>query len=118
MLKTEIVKSIIPSWDGVDDMAVPSYAVALSGVMVSVDGCTHVKKNDAPTHDGDYDVRCNSQGVLEGEFPLSDVTKVYIWGFGFVINGAHYECEAEFDNAMEIEITEDTEIVLLGANSK
>lgn len=120
-MQTTTVRAIIPSWDGEDYNTTSSpsaFSVALIGATESVNGGTHIKKNSAPTHSEDYDVRCDSHGLLRGEVPLADVTKVYIWGYGYTLNGLHYECEPIYSDATEIEITEDTEIVLWGANSE
>lgn len=118
------VSAIIPSWEGAkgaepsSSVPFPLFVISILGATESVDGGTYLKKNTVPTHDGDFDIRCDSQGALSGDVPLSNVSKVYIWGYGFTLNGEHFECQAEYDNATEIEITKDTEIVLWGANSK
>jgi hypothetical protein len=120
-MKTTTAKAIIPSWEGVryiDIPSTPSYTVSLIGATEKVNGGTHIKKNSAPTHSADYDVRCDSEGNLSGVSPLTDATKVYIWGYAYTLDGSYYECEPIYDNATEIEISEDTEIVLWGANSE
>ena len=120
-MQTATVKAVIPSWEGVEEVdtsSAPSFTVALIGATVSVDGSTHIKKNFAPTHSNDYDVRCNREGELSGEPLLTDATKVYIWGYGYTLDGSYYDCESIYNNATEIEISKDTEIVLWGANSE
>ena len=120
MTNTTVVTVFVPSWES-DEDSTPSkqaYIVALLGATKNVDGGTHIKKNAAPTHSNDYDVRCDSQGNLSGENRLTNATKVYIWGYGYSLGGTFYECEPVYDDATEIEISKDTEIILWGANSK
>lgn len=120
MKNTTVVTLIVPSWEREEDLQSSdlSHMVTISGATESVNGSTHIKKNAAPTHSNDYDVRCDSQGNLDGENRLIDATKVYIWGYGYSLGGTFYECEPVYDDATEIEISEDTEIILWGANSK
>ena len=118
MTNKATVRLCVPSWGGVKSgsSSAPSYSVVLLGATESIDGGTQIKKNEFPSHSCDYDARCDSQGNLSGEYPLSNVEKVYIWGHGYTLNGSYYECEPEYDRAAEIEIEEDTEIILWGAN--
>lgn len=120
-MRTTMVKTIIPSWEGEEGAEasyIPSYSVSLVGATVNVDGGTQIKMNSAPTHSDDYDVRCDGEGKLSGEPLLQGATKVYIWGFGYTLDGSYYDCESVYSDATEIEISEDTEIVLWGANSE
>lgn len=119
-MQTMMVRAVIPSWEGAkedDKSSAPSFSVVLMGAAESVDGSTRIKKNSAPTHSNDYDVCCNSEGELSGEPLLNDVTKVYIWGYGYTLDGSFYDCESIYNNATEIELSNDMEIVLWGANS-
>ena len=121
MTNIETVKIVVPSWDSEESEIpsfVPSFSVALVGITENINGSTHIKKNVFPANDDDYDVRCDSQGNLSGECPLLNVTKVYIWGYGFSLNGEYFDCEEEYNNATEVKITDDTEIMLYGANSE
>lgn len=122
------VKTIIPSWEGEtvleegeispETPLSPSFTIELIGATVNIDGGTHIKKNSAPTHSTDYDVRCDSEGNLNGESSLTNVNTIYIWGYGYTLNGSYYECEPFYDEATEIKVTQSTELVLWGANSE
>ena len=117
MTNTALVTVAVPSWDGEKDSFNSSYSVVLSGATENIDGGTYIKKNTTPASDDDYDVMCDSHGNLNGEYPLTDVTSVYIWGCGYTLDGLYFDCEPTHDNATEIEIAEDTEIMLWGVNS-
>ena len=114
MTNIDTTTVIVPSWERIRNSA--CYTVALSGATEKINGSTHIKKNMAPAHNEDYDVKCDSRGVLSGEIPLVKATKVYIWGYGFAINGDFFDCEADYRKAVEFDITNDTEIILFGAN--
>ena len=119
-MDTKIVKAIVPSWEWVyyeNPSSASSNTVSLVGATVTANGGTHIKKNTAPKHSTDYDVRCDSDGNLSGE-TLENVTCIYIWGYGYTIDGTFYDCEREYDNATQIEIADDTEITLWGVNSE
>lgn len=120
MTNTVTVNFVVPSWEGVKYTETPlsSFTVSISGATEDINGGTHLKKNTAPMHSTDYDVRCDSKGNLSGEYPLTNVTKVYIWGYGYTLDGSYYECEPIYNDAAEIDISENTEITLWGANSK
>ena len=122
------VKAIIPSWEDVKVLAEeeiypekplsPSFTIEIIGATVNIDGGTHIKKNTAPIHSTDYDIRCDSKGNLSGKSSLSNVNCVYIWGYGYTLNGSYYECEPFYDEATKIKVTQNTELVLWGANSE
>lgn len=120
MTNTVTVRFAVPSWERIKDAETPlsSFTVSLSGATETISGGTHIKKNSAPTHSTDYDVRCDSKGNLSGEYPLTNATKVYIWGYGYTLDGSYYDCEPIYNGAAEIEISENTEITLWGANSE
>lgn len=115
MTNTDTATVFVPSWERFRNSA-SFYTVALIGATERINGSTHIKKNRAPAHNEDYDVKCDSKGVLSGEIPLLNATKVYIWGYGFAINGDFFDCEADYCRAVEVDITNDTEIILFGAN--
>lgn len=120
MAKTASVTVCVPSWaefNSGEKSGTEAFSVALIGATESIDGGTYIKKNDIPTNSDDYDVMCDGCGNLNGEYPLIDVTSIYIWGYGFTLNGSYYDCEPFYDEATEIEIAQDTEIILWGANS-
>ena len=119
-METKIVKAIVPTWEWVwheNPSTAATNTVSLCGASVTIDGGTQIKKNTAPKHSADYDVRCDSDGNLSGE-TLENVTRVYIWGYGYALDGTFYDCETEYSDAAEINISNDTEIMLFGVNSE
>lgn len=121
MTNTATTTVVVPSWEGTkscEKSYLSSFTVSLVGATESVNGSTHIKKNSFPMSSEDYDVKCDSEGKLIGEYPLTNATKVYIWGYGYTLNGSYYECEPIFSGATEVEISENTEIILWGANNE
>lgn len=71
---------------------------------------TKVKFNEAPTSNSDYDLSSDTiSSIVE-----TNVTKVYIWGHGYRINGGTtvYINEDYYSNSTMIEISDDCTITL------
>ena len=119
MTNTATVTISVPSWASIEpsESENNSFSVSLVGATENIDGGTYIKKNNKPENDKDYDAMCDSYGNLSGECQLTDVTSIYIWGYGCTLNGVYIDCESEFEDAMEVEISEHTSIILWGVNS-
>ena len=119
-MNTEHVKLVVPSWEkenpDIDEKE--GFSIYLSGVTENADGGTYIKKNYAPKSSMDYDVKCDANGKLSVEIPLVNVLRVYVWGSGYVVDDSYNDCAPVYTDADEIEISNDTEIVLCGVKSE
>ena len=74
---------------------------------------TFVKVNTPPTSDSDYSIQASD--VLSGDNPVSGVTKLYVWGYGYK-NSAGEKIllnNSVYNNAVEIPVFSDGNFTLV-----
>ena len=80
----------------------------------------YVKVNTPPTANSDYTIRTLQNGDISGDNPVSGVTKLYVWGYGY-INSAGEEIlikNSNYTSAVEIPVSSDGTFVVLCTTSK
>lgn len=76
---------------------------------------TSVKVNSPPTNGGDYTVTTQPYPGLSGDNPVSGVTKLYVWGYGYVNSAGETILlhDSSYNNAVEISVSSDGTFVLV-----
>ena len=70
---------------------------------------TYVKVNTPPSDSNDYSIRTQNASGISGNNPVSGVTKLYVWGYGY-LNSAGERIllnKSTYNNAVEIPISSD-----------
>lgn len=107
-IKLTLDSSLSPSYENGDNLIYgeEGYTVIIAtSSMISRQ--TKFKINEAPTSVNDYNSSTSTT-------TYSNVTKVYIWGYGYRLNddSTFYFCGATYDKATVLEITSDCKIIL------
>lgn len=107
-IKLTLDSSLSPSYENGDNLIYgeEGYTVTIAtSSMISRQ--TKFKINEAPTSVNDYNSSTSTT-------TYSNVTKVYIWGYGYRLNDDNtvYFCGATYDKATVLEITSDCKIIL------
>lgn len=76
---------------------------------------TYVKVNSPPTNYTDYTIRSASYPGLSGDNPVSGVTKLYVWGYGYVNSAGETILlnDSAYSDAVEIPVSSDGTFVLV-----
>lgn len=76
---------------------------------------TSVKVNSPPTNNGDYTITSEPYPGLSGDNPVSGVTKLYVWGYGYVNSAGETILlnDSSYNNAVEIPVSSDGTFVLV-----
>lgn len=76
---------------------------------------TSVKVNVPPSSGVDYDITTLSYPGLMGKNPISGVTKLYVWGYGYVNSAGETILlnDSSYTNAVEIPVSSDGTFVLV-----
>ena len=75
----------------------------------------YVKVNTSPSSNSDYTIRTLQNGDISGDNPVSGVTKLYVWGYGY-INSAGEKIlinNSNYTSAVEIPVSSDGTFVVL-----
>lgn len=76
---------------------------------------TSVKVNSPPTNGSDYSISSLSYPGLTGINPVSGVTKLYVWGYGYVNSAGETILlnDSTYNNAVEIPVSSDGTFVVV-----
>lgn len=76
---------------------------------------TFVKVNSPPTNGDDYTVKTQPYPGLSGDNPVSGITKLYVWGYGYVNSAGETILlhDSSYNNAVEISVSSDGTFVLV-----
>lgn len=76
---------------------------------------TFVKVNTHPSSNNDYTIRSWNYPGLSGDNPVSGVTKLYVWGYGYVNSAGETILlnDSTYDKAVEIPVSSDGTFVLV-----
>lgn len=74
-----------------------------------------VKVNTPPSSDSDYTIRTWNYPGLSGDNPVSGVTKLYVWGYGYVNSAGETILlnDSAYNNAVEIPVSSDGTFVVV-----
>ena len=76
---------------------------------------TYVKVNTSPSSNRDYTIQTLQNGDISGDNPVSGVTKLYVWGYGY-INSAGEKIliqNSNYTSAVEIPVSSDGTFVVM-----
>lgn len=76
---------------------------------------TFVKVNSPPSSDSDYTIQTMPYPGMSGDNPVSGVTKLYVWGYGYVNSAGETILlnDSSYNNAVEIPVSSDGTFVLV-----
>lgn len=76
---------------------------------------TSVKVNSPPTDDNDYTIKSLPYPGLMGDNPVSGVTKLYVWGYGYVNSAGETITlnDSAYNNAVEIPVSSNGTFVVV-----
>lgn len=76
---------------------------------------TYVKVNSPPTNESDYTIMSFPYPGLSGDNPVSGVTKLYVWGYGYVNSAGETILlnDSAYSNAVEIPVSSDGTFVVV-----
>lgn len=76
---------------------------------------TSVKVNSPPTNESDYTITTEPYPGLIGHNPVSGVTKLYVWGYGYVNSAGKTILlnDSAYNNAVEIPVSSDGTFVVV-----
>lgn len=76
---------------------------------------TYVKVNTPPNSDGDCNIQTYPYPGLGGINPVSGVTKLYVWGYGYVNSAGETILlnDSTYNNAVEIPVSSDGTFVIV-----
>ena len=76
---------------------------------------TSVKVNSPPTSDSDYTIQTLPYPGLMGDNPVSGVTKLYVWGYGYKNSAGETILlnDSTYNNAVEIPVSSDGTFVVV-----
>lgn len=80
----------------------------------------YVKVNTSPSSNRDYTICTLQNGDISGDNPVSGVTKLYVWGYGY-INSAGEKIllqNSNYNSAVEIPVSSDGTFVVMCTYSK
>ena len=80
----------------------------------------YVKVNTSPSSNSDYTIQTLQNGDISGDNPVSGVTKLYVWGYGY-INSAGEKIliqNSNYTSAVEIPVSSDGTFVVMCTISK
>ena len=75
----------------------------------------YVKVNTPPSSNSDYTIRTLQNGDISGDNPVSGVTKLYVWGYGYINSAGDkvYIKNSNYTSAVEIPVSSDGTFVVL-----
>ena len=76
---------------------------------------TYVKVNNPPTSDNDNTIQSLPYPGLTGKNPVSGVTRLYVWGYGYVNSAGETILlnDSSYNNAVEIPVSSNGTFVLV-----
>ena len=76
---------------------------------------TCVKVNSPPTNESDYTIKTIQYPGLLGDNPVSGVTKLYVWGYGYVNSAGETILlnDSTYNNAVEIPVSSNGTFVVV-----
>lgn len=74
-----------------------------------------VKVNTPPSSESDYTIRTWNYPGMSGDNPVSGVTKLYVWGYGYVNSAGETILlnDSAYNNAVEIPVSSDGTFVVV-----